>query len=112
VDDADIAGTRTTLQPAHHLTNFVPAPDGHILRAFRGLLGARRVECALLRDQNVSIDPDSVIERHSRRSGVRVGWSGADAVTIGAVKRFVLQSWFVQGWFGAIRGTVQPRVGG
>jgi hypothetical protein len=35
VDDADIAGTRTTLQPAHHLTNFVPASDDDVLRAFR-----------------------------------------------------------------------------
>ena len=25
VADADIAGTRATLQPAHHMTNFVPA---------------------------------------------------------------------------------------
>ena len=37
VADADIAGTRTTLQPAHHMTNFVPrereSPDLRIANA-------------------------------------------------------------------------------
>jgi hypothetical protein len=34
VADADIAGTRTTLQPAHHMTNFVPREQESVLPAF------------------------------------------------------------------------------
>ncbi len=34
VADADIAGNRTTLQPAHHMTNFVPAGWMSVLLAF------------------------------------------------------------------------------
>jgi hypothetical protein len=36
VADADIAGNRTTLQPAHHMTNFVPAGRVSVLLAFSG----------------------------------------------------------------------------
>jgi hypothetical protein len=33
--DADIAGTRTTLQPAHHALVFVPAAHARFFRVFQ-----------------------------------------------------------------------------
>ena len=43
VADADIAGTRTTLQPAHHLTDFVPgARPGVFFECFSGAVWLRR----------------------------------------------------------------------
>jgi hypothetical protein len=64
VDDADIAGTRSTLQPAHHQTSFVPEVYHHDFRGFLRLSMKTRASCALLRDQNVTTDSNSVIERH------------------------------------------------
>ena len=39
VAGADIAGTRTTLQPAHHMTNFVPAVGEDVLPLFSACSG-------------------------------------------------------------------------
>ena len=39
VAGADIAGTRTTLQPAHHMTNFVPAMGEGLFALFSGRSG-------------------------------------------------------------------------
>ncbi len=68
VADADIAGTRTTLQPAHHLTSFVSSescvvfPSDFSECAASTRAGVRAFEVTRI----VTIDPNPVIERHSR----------------------------------------------
>ena len=46
VAGADIAGTRTTLQPAHHMTNFVPAVGEERFTAVFGVFWRFVGECA------------------------------------------------------------------
>ena len=61
LDDADIAGTRTTLQPAHHMTSFVPSGD---CSGLRGNQPKSRVKAPGVRawgDQNATMDPVFVI---------------------------------------------------
>ena len=80
--DADIAGTRTTLQPAHHATGFVPGARSGLFRMFQGVCARRPAAAAGGSDQNVTIDPNPVIERQSRARRRASGPSIGRSVTI------------------------------
>jgi hypothetical protein len=62
VAGADIAGTRTTLQPAHHMTNFVPAVGEDVLPLFPRVLAFCRRKDPHTVPQNPTIDPRVVID--------------------------------------------------
>ncbi len=85
--DADIAGTRTTLQPAHHLTGFVPSAGEPVFRVFQRVRAICVWMCAVGSDQIVTIDPNPVIERHSRARQAQTGSFVGRPVTICATWR-------------------------